>query len=56
MCHVRSDQQEAPAFSLLQWSPLEGEEDPLHHIYTLYQIDSSILDYDKHTCLSLIHI
>ena len=29
MCHVRGDQQEAPAVSLLWWSPLEGEEDPL---------------------------
>ena len=29
MCHVRGNQQEAPAVTLLKWSPLEGEEDPL---------------------------
>ena len=27
MCHVRGNQQEAAAVSLLSWSPLEGEED-----------------------------
>ena len=29
MFDVRGDQQEAHAVSLLSWSPLEGEEDPL---------------------------